>query len=371
MNNSTLEVFHSFRELPSHWKEFLYSQKHPFLHFHFWKSLEESESIGKHAGWSPRIFTHKEALAIGFLKTHSYGEYIFDWDWARAYEDYGLKYYPKLIFALPFTPVQASKILGKKTDKQELLKLISQWQEQNVTGTHFLFTNQDNEKDFQTFDYKQRYSFQYHWKNPGAKNFDDFLSYLKKSKRKNIKKEREKIQSSSLTISRLTADQIQSEHAKEIYEFYLRTSDKKWGHPYLTFEFFEQIFNLHQNNILYVQAKELDEPIAGALFFFDDQTLYGRYWGTKKETECLHFELCYYQGIEFCLERNIPFFEAGAQGEHKIPRGFLPKIIHSQHLINSDLFKPPIENFIDREKEHIENLVERLKEMSPFKNTND
>lgn len=367
MSSPTLDVYHSFFDLPEHWQEFLHAQTHPFLHFHFWQALEESGSIGKKSGWIPSLFTSGGAMAIGFIKTHSYGEYIFDWDWAQAFQEYQIPYYPKLTFALPFTPVQSPKLLGEKADQEKLLDEIIGWQDKRVSGTHFLFTNQDDEEIYERAGFKLRHSFQYHWKNPGTKSFDDFLGSLKKSKRKNIKKERQSISESSLSIQRFHGDELRPEHAEQLFQFYIQTSSKKWGHPYLNQEFFHRLFELHKDRILYVSAELGNESVAGSFFLYDEDTLYGRYWGSTRDIEFLHFELCYYQGIDFCLEKGIPYFEAGAQGEHKISRGFLPTIIHSQHMINSGVFKAPVEDFIEREKEHIGTIVAELEKQSPFK----
>ncbi|MEA9357330.1 peptidogalycan biosysnthesis protein [Bacteriovorax sp. PP10] len=344
-------------------------QTNPFLNFEFLNALMQSGSVKTETGWTPAFTRNDSGILMSFIKTHSYGEYIFDWGWAEAFEKYGIPYYPKLTSLLPFTPVTTQHFLMKSFDENladALLKAHDDFFMKNdFSSTHFLFLTNAEIPLFQKNNYLIRESIQYHFFNPGYKSFEDFLSKLKSKKAKHIRTERSY---DNLSIKRYTGDELTKEHADRMYQFYISTIVNKNSFDYLNAEFFELIFKNLSKNILYVEASQNNFPIAGSLFFYDSEKLYGRYWGSTSYVENLHFELCYYQGIDFCIENSIAVFEAGAQGEHKIARGFRPVRTYSAHKIKHPAFQNAIAEFIETEKVHVEQSILKLSEHLPFKN---
>lgn len=350
--------------------EKLRPKSNPFLSFDFFHALVQSQSIGKHAGWDPLIFSNRDqsGLLYTFQKNHSYGEYIFDWGWAQAYEKHGLAYYPKLVSMTPFTPVTTSPFLMPIFDENKATELLKQYEETYLSGpyssSHFLFID-PREKDFFSQNrYMIRESMQYHFFNENYADFDAYLNHMKSRKAKVIRKERI---IENVRIKQFTGDQILPEHALRLYQFYLLTIDKKNSYDYLNENFFKLIFDSMKANILYVEAYQNEQPIAGSLFFFDEFKIYGRYWGSTLFVENLHFEMCYYQGIDFCLKNKLRVFEAGAQGEHKIARGFRPTVVYSAHKIKHPGFHSAIDQFIKQEKIQIHEGIKILSEGLPFR----
>lgn len=340
----------------------------PFLNFEFLEALIQSGSVKTETGWTPSFIQNESGILMSFIKTHSYGEYIFDWGWAEAFLKYGIPYYPKLTSMLPFTPVTTQHFLMKSFDENKANILLKTHDEyflkNNFSSTHFLFLTDEEIPVFQKNHYMIRESIQYHFFNPGYKNFEDFLANLKSKKAKNIRTERS---FDNLSIKQYTGEELTSDHAKRMYQFYISTIVNKNSFDYLNAEFFELIFKNLSKNILYVEATQDNFPIAGSLFFYDQEKLYGRYWGALSYVENLHFELCYYQGIDFCIEKKLSVFEAGAQGEHKIARGFRPIRTYSAHKIKHPAFQNAIAEFIQNEKTHVEISIDRLSEHLPFK----
>jgi predicted N-acyltransferase len=342
--------------------------ENPFLRYEFIQALLESRSIGQEAGWMPH-YTHDEnGILLSFAKNHSYGEYIFDWGWAEAYERYGIPYYPKLTSMIPFTPVTSSHFLMKTFDEEKASGLLNQHGEKFEVGPyssdHFLFLPQEELKLFENHGYLIRESFQYHFFNKSYRDFEDFLSNLKTKKAKTLRHERV---FTNIEFTHYTGDALTSQHAKRMYAFYISTIVNKNSYDYLNEGFFEIIFQTLRENILYIEASEDGVPVAGSLFFYDHKKLYGRYWGSSKYVDNLHFELCYYQGIDFCLRKKIEVFEAGAQGEHKISRGFKPVRTYSSHKLKHPEFQKAVRHFIDEEKIGIARAIEGLSELLPFK----
>lgn len=340
------------------------------LDYRFFQALEESGSIGEEAGWLPVFFTDKSQTAIlfSFIKTHSYGEYIFDWQWANAFSEHGLPYYPKLTSMIPLSPITTPHFIMREFDQDKAADLMNQYEDfyekYNFSSSHFLFIKASEVPFFESRGYFIRESFQYHFSNPGYKNFEEFLATLKTKKAKNIRQER---LFPELVITQITGTDLTPDLAQEMYAFYLSTIDLKNGMAYLKEDFFKLIFESMKDRVLYVRATLEDKAIAGSLFFYDDQRLYGRYWGSDRDYPNLHFELCYYQGIDFCLEHNIPLFEAGAQGEHKITRGFRPVRTFSAHKIKQPAFASAISQFIKGEKTHVAAAITELSLRLPFK----
>jgi predicted N-acyltransferase len=340
------------------------------LDFRFFHALEESRSIGNEAGWNPVFFTDsaQSCILYSFIKNHSYGEYIFDWKWAEAYQQNKISYYPKLTSMIPLSPVTTSHFIMPEFDKKKCDEVMDQYesfyQAHNFSSSHFLFTTNEEKEYFEGRGYQTRESFQYHFLNENYENFEDFLGKLKTKKAKNIRSERV---FPELEIKNITGTELTHLHAREMYQFYLTTIDLKQGIAYLTEDFFKIIFETMKDNILYVQASLQGQVIAGALFFHDEQRLYGRYWGFNRDVPNLHFELCYYQGIEFCIKKKIKIFEAGAQGEHKITRGFRPVRTYSAHKIKHPVFAEAISQFIENEKGYVEEAIIELSRRLPFK----
>jgi uncharacterized protein len=337
----------------------------PFLSYNFFQTLEESHCIGEGTGWnSVYISDPGKSSLYTFIKEHSYGEYIFDWDWAKFYHKYNVDYYPKLTSMIPFTSVTTPHFLGASspTVMQTYEKY---YKNHNFSSSHFLFITESELDFFKSYDYIIRDSFQYHFLNKNYSSFEDFLGNLKNKKAKQIRKER--IFPTNISINQFSGDDLTETHAEEMYGFYLSTIKVKQAIPYLTKSFFIQIFRRLKQNILYVQARNEGGPIAGSLYFYGPERLYGRYWGAKENISNLHFELCFYRGIEFCIEKGLTVFEAGAQGEHKISRGFRPVKTYSAHKFKHPEFSLAIEEYIENERQSIELIMSKLSERLPFK----
>ena len=360
----------------------LNTSNHPFTSYDFLNSLEISESVSSKTGWNPQhiIIKDKNGNIIGaspnYLKMHSYGEYIFDHAWANAFENAGGQYYPKLLSAIPFTPATGPRILidSKNVDSEKIFELIISTYEMivhnnNLSSAHLNFITESLNKKLKRETWIKRKGLQFHWHNNNYSSFDDFLSKLKSSKRKAIKKERKSIQNYNLIIQKLTGDELNIEIWDSFYKFYLNTIDKKWGGAYLTKDFFYLINKTMKNNILLIIAKQNNKIVAGALNFIGESTLYGRNWGAIVNIPFLHFELCYYQAIEYAIEKNIKIIEAGAQGHHKIQRGYVAKSTYSSHYIQNDSFAKAVRNFVHIEAREIGKQIEIINQQgSPYSN---
>ena len=368
-----LEVFSSstFVGLDYSLNEFT---ENSFLSNEFFLALEKSKSIGKGTGWIPFPIIVKEGgVVVGcmpiFLKEHSYGEYIFDWAWAEAFQRHGLNYYPKLVCAIPFSPVTGPRILAKNKEVKDLLvKALEKIMHQHkISSCHFLFTNKDDQKILNKAGWMHRQGVQFRWENKEYKNFDDFLKTLSHRKRKKIRQERKRVNDYNLTILRKLGANISEEDLCFMYECYCQTYALHHSSPYLTKDFFITLHKLMPEKLLIIQAFKDHVPIASALNIISDNKLYGRYWGAIEYMPNLHFELCYYQGQEFCIENSLEFFEGGAQGEHKIARGFAPFDTFSSHYIVNNEFREAISNFLNEEENRMNIYMEELEERLPFK----
>ena len=350
--------------LDTGWKDFTPSES-PFLSYEFFLALEESHVVGNSSGWQPIYIEEPgNSLLYTFAKNHSYGEYIFDWDWANFYQQQGIQYYPKLTSMIPFTSATTPHFLSSTSDGV-MAKYEEIYQKNNFSSSHFLFITESEREYFKSKDYLIRDSFQYHFYNKNYESFDGFLQDLKPKKAKQIRKERRF--SEGITFNRFTGDKLSPRHAVEMFQFYHATIKKKNAIAYLNEDFFLMIFDKLRHNIVYVQASKNDEAIAGAFYFFSSSCLYGRYWGSTEDIKNLHFELCYYQGIEFCIENKINDFEAGAQGEHKIARGFRPVKTFSAHKMKIPVIHGAIENYISEERASINQLFPLLESKLPFR----
>ena len=353
---------------------------HPFTRHEFFAAMEDSGATNRRSGWQPNHLVVRDndqlaAVMPLYLKYHSYGEYVFDWSWADAFQRNGLDYYPKLLSAIPFTPSTGPRLCidadcdNKVVTRFALNSLIEHVEKQQLSSIHILFPQEPLRQSCELQNLSSRLGTQFHWFNRGYQTFDDFLATFSSRKRKNLKKERRRLHDSDLRIEVLEGPQIAPELWQRFYYFYQLTYAKRSGHGgYLEQAFFEQVAKTMPENIVLVLAyiEGEPEPIAGALNFRDSETLYGRYWGCIAEYDFLHFEACYYQGIEYCIEKGLKKFDAGAQGEHKIQRGFEPVETWSNHWIYRPEFNAAIGDFLKRDEEHTRAYIKQAGEMLPF-----
>lgn len=351
----------------------------PFTTHRFLTALETSGSVGGNTGWAPRplqasIDGQTIAVAPLYLKSHSQGEYIFDFSWAHAYENAGGNYYPKLQIAVPFTPATGRRFLvrpGFETTGQSALiqGAVQLASDNQMSSLHATFCTASEADSGAAMGLMHRTSQQFHWQNKDYKSFDDFLADLSSRKRKNIRRERKKAMEFGGDILCLTGDQIQPEHWDAFWQFYQDTGARKWGTPYLTREFFDEAQAHLRDDILLMLAEKDGRFIAGALNFIGRDTLYGRYWGCIEHHQCLHFELCYYLAIEYAIEHGLKYVEAGAQGEHKLARGYLPVTTHSLHWIADPGFRRAVGQFLETERAAVDEENEILTSYGPFRKT--
>ncbi|MDF0596037.1 GNAT family N-acetyltransferase [Psychromarinibacter halotolerans] len=352
----------------------------PFTTHRFLLALERSGSVGPGTGWQPRHVTAKmdgETIACApmYAKGHSQGEYIFDHSWAHAYENAGGRYYPKLQIAVPFTPATGRRLLtrpgleemGQSALIQGAVQLAS---ENRLSSVHVTFCTEAEAKAGDEMGLMHRLSDQFHWLNHDYADFDAFLADLSSRKRKNIRKERQQAQNFGGEIIALTGDAIEPEHWDAFWRFYQDTGSRKWGSPYLTRDFFHEAQETLRDDILLVLAVREGRYVAGALNFIGRKTLYGRYWGCTEHHPCLHFELCYYQAIDYAIANGLSRVEAGAQGEHKLARGYLPTQCHSLHWIADEGFRRAVAEYLDAERAAVDNEIEVLTSYGPFRQEN-
>lgn len=354
---------------------------YPFLRHAFLSALESSGATTRDSGWQPQhlLIEHDGAL-IGhmplYLKYHSYGEYVFDWSWADAWHRNGLEYYPKLLSAIPYTPATGPRLsLASDCDIPALREAVGRFlcEQAGETGSslHVLFTSEGEDGYWQQAGLSRRIAPQYHWFNRNYDSFDDFLATFSSRKRKSLRRERRLVAEAGVTLQRIEGRDITAQHWRHFYHCYQMTYTKRSGHGgYLNQAFFESLGKSMPEHLLMVLAERDGDAIACALNFHDSETLYGRYWGCIREVECLHFEACYYQGIEYCIERGLRRFDPGAQGEHKIQRGFEPVETRSRHWIVDERFREAVERFLQDEAPHIERYLGDARQLLPFKATN-
>jgi len=373
-----MRVLHSIYDIPQQQWEALYSQLqphgYPFLDYRFLTALEDSNCIGQvsdHAsGWQACYLTDSDFSRIipAYLKQHSYAEYVFDWSWAEAYERYGLAYYPKLLWAMPFTPATGPRILGDLALLPQALEWVRNYTaEEQLSGWHLNFTDQSSTALLQQIPATaMRTGCQFHWFNRDYQDFDHYLQHFVSRKRKSVRKERQRIVDQGISLQRKTGKQISAEDINFFYRCYQNTYHQRGSYPYLNRAFFLQLQQSMAEKMLLVIAQQNDIPVAAALYFFDDDTLYGRYWGAVAEFDALHFEACYYQGIEFCIENNLRRFDPGTQGEHKISRGFEPVLTHSFHQLRQPEFQAAVEEFAREEQQHVQHYYAQAQTLVPF-----
>ncbi|MEK8090028.1 GNAT family N-acetyltransferase [Thermithiobacillus plumbiphilus] len=346
----------------------------PFLRHAFLHSLERSGCVGADSGWQPcHILLRDDAGELRgamplYAKSHSYGEYVFDWAWARAYQGTGQHYYPKLVSAVPFSPVTGPRLLtdGDEASARLLLQAAIQLAA-DYSSLHVLFPDAPTTDWLAQQDLLIREGLQYHWNNREYRDFDDFLSHFASRKRKQVKRERREAQAEGMQIECLEGADIQPVHWDAMYRFYRATIDSKGAIPYLNRRFFHMLGESMPESCVLFLARQDGDYVAGALNLRGPQGLYGRYWGSLGDFPNLHFELCYYQGIEYCISRGLSRFEAGAQGEHKIARGFLPEKTYSAHWLAHAGFRDAVADFLTRERTGMDMLADDLRTHAPFR----
>jgi predicted N-acyltransferase len=352
---------------------------YPFLRHEFLYGLERSGCTTAESGWQPCHLVLREgatprAVLPLYLKSHSYGEYVFDWSWADAWRQAGLHYYPKLVSAIPFTPATGPRLscnpgLATDTAWEIALGAIKEFAEaRELSSWHLLFPEPDISESLLRTGLPQRSATQFHWFNQGYSDFDDFLSGFTSRKRKSLKRERKRVAEQGLALTTKVGSEIRDVDWERFHHFYQLTYAKRSGHGgYLTGEFFTEVAPSLGEQVIMVQAESEGEVVAAALYFRSADTLYGRYWGCRREFDCLHFEACYYQGIEFCIRHGLGRFDPGAQGEHKIQRGFRPIETYSNHWIADPRLADAVRDFTRRERQHTNAYMTEAETLLPFR----
>jgi hypothetical protein len=377
-----LSIADSLEKIPANDWNALGTEGNPFLRHEFLTALERTGCVSPKTGWQPQhLVVHEDGPLQGrllgaapmFLKNHSYGEYVFDWAWANAYAHAGEKYYPKLVVGVPFTPAAGPRLLvapaaDATTIKTHLIQAALQhMQDTAASSLHWLFVTEADTCLLETEGHLLRTGFQFHWSNPGYRDFDDFLSGFTAEKRKKIKRERRHVREAGIEMEVLTGTSISPAHWDRFHEFYLSTIHAHGAYAYLTRDFFHRLGQTMPEHAVLVLARKGREYVAGALNLRGADTLYGRYWGCRREFHSLHFETCYYTAIEYAIARGLRRFEAGAQGGHKLARGFTPVVTRSAHRLMHPKFNRAIADYLERERLDVNAYVNELNEHAPFK----
>jgi hypothetical protein len=358
------------------------SPYNPFVSHAFFSALEASGSATARTGWGPRhLLARRDGVIVGvvpcYLKSHSQGEYVFDRGWADAYERAGGSYYPKLQASVPFTPATGPRLLVRHDVDQDEIRsalargLVGLCQATEASSVHVTFAREAEWKFLANHGFLQRTDQQFHWHNQGYRTFDDFLATLNSRHRKAIKRERREALTNGITVHALNGSDITEEAWDAFFAFYMETGSRKWGRPYLTRPFFSLIGETMANDVLLVMARRNNRWIAGAINFIGSDTLFGRNWGAVEHHPFLHFEVCYYQAIDYAIARGLKTVEAGAQGEHKIARGYLPQTTYSAHFIADPSLRHAIKDYLKRERAYVAEMGRELAEAGPFRKTDD
>ncbi len=375
MTAERLQILHSLADIDAaQWNKLAGDQ--PFLRHEFLHNLEQSGCATKETGWEPQhlaLWCDRELVGVMplYLKHHSYGEYIFDWAWADAYQRSGMNYYPKLLSAIPFTPVTGPRLLAQDAVVRKRLAnaAVELAGELNASSVHILYPTESQATELECNNYLQRHSTQFHWHNHGYGDFDEFLSAMSHDKRKKIKQERRKLSEQGIHFERIEGTEISEVDWKFFNHCYRMTYRQHHSSPYLNLDFFRLLGRDLPDHIVMLKAIADGNPIAAALNLKGSGRLFGRYWGALAYVPGLHFEACYYQGIIYCIENGIAVFEGGVQGEHKLARGLLPVKTYSNHWLAHPQFSAAIADYLGRESVGTQRYMDELNEMTPFKNT--
>jgi predicted N-acyltransferase len=351
----------------------------PFVAWDFLDALERSGAVSRQAGWTPRHLVLEgennvpAAVMPCYVKTHSQGEYVFDWGWADAYERAGGRYYPKLQVSVPFTPVSGPRLLTPPgpgaTERKRFLAagLVELCRRNSFSSAHITFLPEEDWSLLGELGFLRRTDKQFHWTDAGFSDFEGFLGALASRKRKAIRKERREAVEAGIEIDWVTGSDITEAHWDSFFAFYMDTGSRKWGRPYLNRRFFSMLGERMADRLLLVMARRDDRHIAGALNLIGSDTLYGRHWGATEDHRFLHFEVCYYQAIEFALAHGLTRVDAGAQGPHKLSRGYLPETTYSAHYIADPNFRRAVENYLEEERREVAHSGEMLVRHAPFR----
>ena len=344
----------------------------PFIQYSFLKALENSGCVGRDLGWTPKhLVKSNENVLSGFLpmyiKNNSHGEFVFDHSWSYALNRAGRNYYPKLLTAIPFTPCETRKIITESDANEYVEKIIEFMEEKNIESWHVLYPDADLKELFLENKLIERFGYKFIWKNKEYETFNDYLNIFKSRQRKNIKNERKKISDLNISFQIKESDSLTLEDWEEFFKFYRNTYEERLQRPYLNIDFFKEIhkFKKTLKPVIFF-AVHNDKKIAGSLCFIGNDTLYGRHWGSSFNIDSLHFETCFYQGIEFCINKKIKYFDPGVQGEHKIRKGFEPKRTSSFHYIKENDFRNAIIEFCEKEEVEINRYLKACERYTPF-----
>ncbi len=375
----TLSIIDSLDNVSAEEWNRLGGDREPFLSYEFLSALERNHCLGQRFGWYSRHLTvrSQSGVLVGampmYIKTNSYGEFVFDWSWESAYTRSGLEYYPKLVSSIPYTPITGPRLLiADEPDSASIRDLMIEHaikfaENQHISGVHWLFTNATDNAALQSHGLMRRLGCQYHWHNNDYADFEEFLESLTSSKRKKVRRERARVREQGVELRVIHGNEAGEEIWKQVHHFYQSTFDKKMGIPTLTKAFFSEIGRSMGEKLVLVMAEYDERIVACAINFRSENILYGRFWGCDAMFHSLHFEACYYQGIEYCIRHKQKFFEPGAQGEHKISRGFLPTQTWSYHWIAQEEFSKAIADFCQREERMMRQQCDSLMQHSPYR----
>ncbi len=357
---------------PQQWNS-LNPNANPFLRHEFLHALEDCGCVAPETGWEPcHLLAERDGHLVGaapvYLKHHSYGEFVFDWAWADAYERSGRHYYPKLVNAIPFTPSVGPRLMGAAEAREPLARAQRKLAEEHgLSSAHALFATDADAAAFTASGFLTRSDCQYHWFNPGYADFDAFLATLTAAKRKKIRRERRRVAEAGITLEAFTADQLDEATWATVYDFYANTYHIRGQSPYLNLEFFLQLRQTMPEQVVVFLARHDRTPVAAALTLRDETTLYGRHWGARDDYHSLHFEACYYQGIDYCIRHGLRRFDAGAQGAHKLSRGFVPVTTHSFHWLTDRALRAAVRDFLRRETPLVDGYVSLQESHAPYR----
>ena len=381
-NNYVIEVQGSMRNVSAQdWDALLEAQTEPtpFMRHAYLSAMEESGSASAKSGWKLQLVTLRHAMppkvgqlagaAVLYIKPHSYGEYVFDWAWADAYQRHGLNYYPKAVSAVPFTPVPGSRLLADSSQSQSALlsAMVELAQNEDWSSLHLLFLSNDDLQVTETAGWLSRHTVQFHWHNAAYEDFDDFLKALNQEKRKKIKQERRKVAEAGVVFKAFEGTQIQSADWDFFYQCYAQTYFEHGNAPYLNRDFFQRMQDTMPENWVLFIAEKNGQRMACSLIGLGNNVAYGRYWGALERVDCLHFEACYYQPIAWCIDKGVARFEGGAQGEHKMARALLPVKANSAHWLAHPGFADAVEKYLEKEGHGVSAYLENLEGRSPLK----